>query len=113
MGEAEGVASYSAVKAPVWLAKAASCQGPFAVVVTHCGETVSDAVAVWLRLPLLAAKLNVEVPVGVELLVLTVNVHDPVGGADSVQLLGAIARLLLAVIETVPLKPFKAATLAV
>jgi hypothetical protein len=68
---------------------------------------------VWLKLPLVAPKLSVEVPGGVELLVVTVNEHDPVGGTDSVQLPGEMGRLLLAVIETVPLKPFKAATLTV
>lgn len=113
MGEAEGVASYSAVKAPVWLAKAVFCQGPFAVVVTHCGETVRDALAVWLKLPLVAVKLTKEVPAGVELLVVTVNEHDPDGGTVTVQLPGEIGRLLPTLMETVPLKPFTAATLTV
>ena len=83
------------------------------VVVTHCGATVSDAVAVWLRLPLVPVKLTVVVPLAVELLVVTVNEHDPVGGTVSVQLLGVIGKLLLAAIEIVPLKPFKAAALTV
>src|SRR5260370_30333707 len=70
MPDAEGVASYSAVKLPVWLAKTVFCHAPAAVVVTHTGVllTVRPTIAVWLVLPLVPVVVRVEVLCGAVLL---------------------------------------------
>src|SRR5579859_5102423 len=116
MGEADGVASYSAVKVPVWLAKAAFCQGPLAVVVTHwlTGLTVRLTVAVCVVLPLVPVMVRVEVLAAAELGALTVSVAEP-GAFTELELNEAVtpdgAPLTLS--ATAPLKPFTTPTLTV
>ena len=62
MGEAEGVASNSAVKVLVWFAMAVFCHGPLAVVVTHTGAgelAVTTTLAACVRLPLVPVTVSV------------------------------------------------------
>src|SRR5216684_3478915 len=101
MGEAEGVASYSAVKVPVWLLKAVLIHPPPAVVVTHTGVllTVRFTVAVWLVPPLVPVMVSVAEPGAFTELELNVAV-TPAGAP-------------LTLSATAPLKPFTMPTLTV
>src|SRR5713101_6350190 len=116
MGEAEGVASYSAVKVPVWLLKAVLIHPPPAVVVTHTGVllTVRFTVAVWLVPPLVPVMVRFEVLCGAVLLVVMVNVAEP-GAFTELELNVAVtpAGAPLTLSATAPLNPFTTPTLTV
>src|SRR5713101_3637670 len=114
MGEAEGVASYSAVKVPVWLLKAVLIHPPPAVVVTHTGVllTVRFTVAVWLVPPLVPVMVRFEVLCGAVLLAVMVSVAEP-GAFTELELNVAVtpAGAPLTLSATAPLKAFTMPTL--
>src|SRR5260370_4799122 len=116
MPDAEGVASYSAVKLPVWLAKTVFCHARAAVVVTHTGVllTVRPTIAVWLVLPLVPVMVRVEVLCGAVLLAVMVSVAEP-GAFTELALNVAVtpAGAPLTLSATAPLKPFTTPTLTV
>jgi hypothetical protein len=112
---AEGVASNCVVKVPFWDANGAFCHGPPWVAVTHPLPVLTARVttAECVTLPLVPVMVRLELPAGVEVVVLTVSVDDPELLTD--------AGLKLAVVpagkpetasETLPLKPLIAPTVA-
>jgi hypothetical protein len=76
-------------------------------VVTHCGDTASDAVAGWFRLPLVPVIVMVDVPAGVELMVEMVSVEEPEPPLmdDGLKVAAAPEGKPLALNDTTPVKP--------
>src|SRR5579859_254948 len=110
----DGVASNAAVNVPLCDGNAVLFQVAFAVVVvqtTGC-VTVSPAVVLWLRLPLVPVIVTVEFPAAAVLLALIVSEQDP--GAVAVHGIAVTpAGKLLALTLTLPLNPFTGVTVAV
>ena len=71
-------------------------------------DTTRATVVEWLRFWLVPVTVSVELPVGVELAVLTVRVETPEARAENEA--EALAGKPLALSETVPLKPLRGVT---